>query len=68
MLLVLLSLVVLDPAQVLLELAISSDAPGDSLLDVEALGGQVHLLLDKLNAALVDFTKFPRLVVLLLKD
>jgi hypothetical protein len=68
LLLILLSLMELDSVQVLLELAISGNAAGDSLLDVEALSRQVHLLLDKLNAALVDFTKFTRLVVLFLKD
>jgi len=68
LLLILLSLVVLDSVQVLLELSISGNAASDSLLDVEALSRQVHLLLDKLDAALVDFTKFTGLVVLLLKD
>ncbi len=68
LLLILLSLVVLNPAQVLLKLVISGDAAGNSLFDVYANRGMVHLLLNKLNAALVDLTKFPGLVVLFLKD
>jgi hypothetical protein len=51
-----------------LELAISGNAAGYSLFDVDDLRGLVHLLLDEFNAALVDLTKLTGLVVLFLKD